>query len=121
MIAIKRKFLWPLVLSLLATVLVGVVGSLPAGLAAPSPLTLAQAAEPSASEAFQAGMVAFQANDYETAIAQWQRAVAAFETNGDQENVAISLNALAAAALSLSQPTAAIAYSQDSAALAQSL
>ena len=121
MIVSKRKFLWPLVLSLLTTVLVAVAGSVPAGLATPPPLTLAQAAEPSASEAFQTGMVAFQANDYETAIAQWQLAVAAFEANGDQENVAITLNALAAAALSLSQPTAAIAYSQDSAALAQTL
>jgi CHAT domain-containing protein/Flp pilus assembly protein TadD len=68
--------------------------------------------------AFQTGLTAFQANDYEAAIAHWESALAGFRAADNQTQTALTLNALAAATLSLSRHGAAIAYASESAAIA---
>lgn len=89
----------------------------------PSPelaLTVAQTLrDPEA--AFQAGMAAFQANDYEAAIAAWQIALEHYEALDNVEQAAVTNNALAAAAISMGRFQTAIAFAQRSVELAQSL
>ncbi|NEQ44834.1 MAG: CHAT domain-containing protein [Leptolyngbya sp. SIOISBB] len=87
------------------------------------PLALMAQAAPEASPetAFQTGMTAFQANDYEAAITAWETALTGFEAADNPIQVTRTLNALAAAALSLSWHGDAIAYASDSATLAQTL
>ncbi|MDB9525047.1 CHAT domain-containing tetratricopeptide repeat protein [Oscillatoria sp. CS-180] len=89
----------------------------------PSAIQVTQSSETTttASGTFRAGMRAFEANDYELAIASWQTALEKFRAEGDQDNIAVTLNALAAANLSLGRYGEAIAYSRDSADLARSL
>ena len=79
----------------------------------------APSADPEA--AFQTGMTAFQAHDYEAAIAAWEDALSGFRAAANQEQTTRTLNALAAAALSLNRHQDAIAYAQASAQLAQAL
>ncbi|MBE7384542.1 MAG: CHAT domain-containing protein [Leptolyngbya sp. SIO1E4] len=84
--------------------------------------TIAQAiSQLPASAHFQAGLAAFQTNDYEAAIAAWQAALEGYRAADAQQNIAITLNALAAATQSLGRYRDAIAYSQESAALAHQL
>ena len=78
-------------------------------------------AETSPETAFQTGIAAFQANDYAGAIAAWETALTGFQAANDQTHVTLTLNALAAATLSLSRHSDAIAYASDSAALAQTI
>ncbi|MEM6716412.1 MAG: tetratricopeptide repeat protein, partial [Cyanobacteria bacterium P01_C01_bin.147] len=89
----------------------------------PLPLiVVAQAADEASPEAaFRTGMTAFQANDYAGAIAAWETALNGFQAANDQTQVTLTLNALAAATLSLSRHSDAIAYASDSAALAQTI
>jgi len=68
--------------------------------------------------AFQTGLTAFQAHDYDGAIAHWESALAGFRAAENQTQTALTLNALAAATLSLSRHGAAIAYARESAAIA---
>ena len=92
------------------------------GLWQPSATIVVQAdADANPEAAFQTGIDAFQANDYEAAIAAWEQALTGFQVLADEEQTTLTLNALAAAALSLSRHGDAIAYAQASAQLAQTL
>ncbi|NER78784.1 MAG: CHAT domain-containing protein [Leptolyngbya sp. SIO1D8] len=88
----------------------------------PQPIAaIAQTHQFTASEHFQAGLAAFQANDYETAIIAWQAALSGYREANAEENMAITLNALAAATRSLGRYREAIAYGQESVALVRQL
>ncbi|RZM82813.1 CHAT domain-containing protein [Leptolyngbya iicbica] len=77
--------------------------------------------EPDPATAFQTGLTAFQANDYEAAIAAWESALSGFRAAENSTQTALTLNALAAATLSLSRHGDAIAYASESAAIAEML
>jgi tetratricopeptide (TPR) repeat protein len=89
---------------------------------APNPaVPIAQFQLRTANDAFQDGMAAFEAHDYDRAIAAWEAALTGYRTQGDDQNVAITLNALTAASQSLGQYQGAIAYGQQAVDLAQQL
>ncbi|MEM1308564.1 MAG: CHAT domain-containing tetratricopeptide repeat protein [Cyanobacteria bacterium P01_H01_bin.153] len=117
----KRKFWRQLLLVLLATLLSLFLGQSNGRLLARPSSPAAQIVQASPTEAFQMGTAAFQANDYAAAIAAWQEALTGFRASHDRERVTLTLNALAAASLSLGKHRAAIAYAEESAAIAQEL
>ena len=89
---------------------------------APTPaLPIAQFQLRTANDAFQDGVAAFEAHNYEAAIAAWKAALTGYRAQGADQNVAITLNALAAASQSLGQYQVAIAYGQQAVELAQQL
>lgn len=87
----------------------------------PEPSGVVQTFQGEGQATFEAGLAAFQRNDFETAIEFWQTALAQYTASGDQQQVVIVNNALAAASISLGRYQDAIAFAQTSADLAQRL
>ena len=85
------------------------------------PEPIAQTHRSTADDYFQAGIAAFEVQDYEAAIAAWQTALEVYQTGGATHNAAITLNALAMVTLEMGHYDDAIVYGQDSVALAREL
>ncbi|MBF2034988.1 MAG: CHAT domain-containing protein [Leptolyngbyaceae cyanobacterium T60_A2020_046] len=90
-------------------------------IASPAP-SLAQATAIAESDAaFNAGLAAFNANDFEAALGHWQRAVALYQAAGRDRDVANTQTAIMAAALRLGRYGDAIRHGQAALELATTL
>lgn len=89
---------------------------------APSvPVAITQAETQTGDAYFQQGALAFQAHQYETAIAHWRNALIRYQEQGNTYEAADTLNALVAANLAIRDYETAIAHAQEALTLADNL
>lgn len=109
-------FLWGLLLPVGS---LAVLATEPRSQPAPSLAQTPAIAE--AQSAFNAGLAAFNANDFEAALGHWQRAVALYQAAGRDRDVANTQTAIMAAALRLGRYGDAIRHGQAALELATAL